>query len=57
MQREDIFEKAKYITIISESECSSDLSYHRVFLPHYWIFSSLGEYKEMITAYLGHDLS
>ena len=26
----------------------------RVFLPHYWIFSSLGGYKEMVTAYFGH---
>ena len=31
IQREDIFEKAKYVTITSESACSSDLSYHRSF--------------------------
>ena len=28
IQREDIFEKVKYVTITSESACSSDLSYH-----------------------------
>ena len=31
IQREDIFEKAKYATITSESGCSSDLSYHQSF--------------------------
>ena len=31
IQREDIFEKAKDVTIISESACSSDLSYHQSF--------------------------
>ena len=31
IQREDIFEKAKYVTITSESACSSDLSYHQSF--------------------------
>ena len=31
IQLEDIFEKAKYVTIISESACSSDLSYHLSF--------------------------
>ena len=29
----------------------------RVFLPHYWIFSSSERYKEMVTAYLGHYVS
>ena len=31
IQREDIFEKAKYVTFTSESACSSDLSYHQSF--------------------------
>ena len=31
IQREDTFEKAKYVTITSESACSSDLSYHQSF--------------------------
>ena len=31
IHREDIFEKAKYVTIISESANSSDLSYHQSF--------------------------
>ena len=31
IHREDIFEKAKDVTIISESACSSDLSYHQSF--------------------------
>ena len=31
IQREDIIEKAKDVTIISESACSSDLSYHQSF--------------------------
>ena len=31
IKREDIFEKAKDVTIISESACSSDLSYHQSF--------------------------
>ena len=31
IQREDIFEKAKYVTFTSESTCSSDLSYHQSF--------------------------
>ena len=31
IQREDIFEKAKYVTITSESACSSDLFYHQSF--------------------------
>ena len=31
IQREDIFEKAKYVTITSESEFSSDLSFHQSF--------------------------
>ena len=31
IQREDIFEKAKDVTIISESACSSDLTYHQSF--------------------------
>ena len=31
IQREDIFEKAKDVTIISESACSSVLSYHQSF--------------------------
>ena len=30
-QRENIFEKTKDVTIISESACSSDLSYHQNF--------------------------
>ena len=29
----------------------------RVFLSHYWIFSSSEGYKEMVTAYLGHYIS
>ena len=29
----------------------------KVFLPHYWIFSSSEGYKEMVTAYLGHYVS
>ena len=51
IQREDIFEKVKYVIITSESACSSDLSYHQSFQPHYRIFSSSGGYKEMVTAY------
>ena len=51
IQREDIFEKAKYVTITSESACSSNLSYYRSFQPHYRIFSRSGGYKEMVTAY------
>ena len=31
IQREDIFEKAKYVTITSESEWSSDISFHQSF--------------------------
>ena len=31
IQREDILEKAKDVTIISDSACSSDLSYHQSF--------------------------
>ena len=32
IQPENIFEKAKYVTITSESACFSDLSYHQSFL-------------------------
>ena len=54
IQREDIFEKAKDVTIISESACSSTFLPTRVFQNHYWIISSSGGFKEMVTSYLGH---
>ena len=57
IQREDIFEKAKNVTIISESACSSDLSYHQSFSTSLLDHSSLGGYKEMVTTYLEHYVS
>ena len=51
IQREDIFEKAKDVTIISESACSTDLSYHQSFSTSLSDLFKLGGYKEMITAY------
>ena len=57
MQREVIFEKAKDVTIISQSAFFSDIFINRVFLPHYWIFSSFGGYKKMVAAYLVHYVS
>ena len=42
LQREDIFEKAKDVTIILESACSSDLSYHQSFSTSLLDFFKLG---------------
>ena len=57
IQQEDIFEKAKDVTIISKSACSSDLSYHQSFSTSLLDHFKLWSYKEMVTAYLGHYVS
>ena len=41
IQREDIFEKAKDVTFISEVHVPLTFHITRVFLTRYWIFSSL----------------
>ena len=54
---EKIFLRKRKMLSYLKSACSSDLSYHQSFQPHYWIFSSSKGYMEMVTAYYGHYVS